>query len=115
MAVWDCDPTSKVRVEHEWEQFYLSRNPDMRDCMDGIVKYLGDNGVDASRYLEEEFTLIRSQFLVPNRANYLNTEKRKIGAGRAIEFRKERRQEVFRLLLFWEEWLLAGGMIDDLA
>src|SRR5665213_4097955 len=113
--VWNCDPIGNARVEDEWEQFYMSLNPDMRDWMDGIVKYLEGSRVDASRYLEEEFTLIRSQFLVPNRANYLNTEKRKIRAGRAIEFRKELRQDVLRLLLFWEEWLLAGGMIDDLG
>lgn len=113
--VWDCDPTSKARVEDEWEDFYMSRNPDMRGSMDGIVKYLEKEGVDAFRYLEEEFTLIRSQFLVPSRGNYLNTEAKKIRAGRAIAFRKEIRQNALRLLLFWEEWLLAGGMIDDLG
>lgn len=113
--VWNCDPISNVRVEDEWEEFYMSRNSSMREWMDGIVKYLEDNRVDASRYLEEEFTLIRSQFAVPNRGNYLNTEERKIRSGRAIQFRKEIRQDALRLLLFWEEWLIAGGMIDDLG
>ncbi|MEI6083554.1 MAG: UvrD-helicase domain-containing protein [Verrucomicrobiota bacterium] len=113
--VWNCDPIGKARVEDEWEQFYMSHHPDMRDWLDGIVKYLEDSGVDASRYLEEEFTLIRSQFPVPSRGNYLNTEEKKTRAGRAIPFRKEMRQDVLRLLLFWEEWLLAGGMIDDLG
>jgi hypothetical protein len=113
--VWNCDPISKVRVEDEWEDFYMSRHPSLHEWMDGILKYLEKNGLDASRYLEEEFTLIRSQFTVPNRGNYLLTEKRNIRAGRVIEFRKEMRQDVLRLLLFWEEWLLAGGMIDDLG
>jgi superfamily I DNA/RNA helicase len=113
--VWNCEPIGNVRVEDEWEEFYMSRNPGMRDCMNGIVKDLEDSTVDASRYLEEEFTLIRSQFVVPSRVNYLNTEDRKIRAGRVIPFRKEMRQDVLRLLLFWEEWLLAGGMIDDLG
>ena len=93
----------------------MSRNTDMRDWMDGIVKYLEESRIDASRYLEEEFTLVRGQFAVPNRAGYLNTEDRKTRAGRAMPFRREMRQDVLRLLLFWEEWLLAGGMIDDLG
>ena len=113
--VWNCEPIGNVRVEDEWGEFYMSRNPGMREWMDGIVKYLEDNRVDASRYLEEEFTLIRSQFAVPSRPKYLITEDRKIRAGRAIAFRREMRQDALRLLLFWEEWLLAGGMIDDLG
>jgi len=113
--VWNCDPISKVRVEDEWEDFYMSRNPSLHEWMDRVLKYLEKSRVDASRYLEEEFALIRSQFAVPNRTDYLNTEKRKIRSGRVIEFRKEMRQDVLRLLLFWEEWLLAGGMIDDLG
>lgn len=113
--VWNCDPISNVRVEDEWEEFYMSRNPSVQEWMSPIVKHLERQRVDASRYLEEEFTLIRSQFTVPNRGNYLNTDVKKIRAGRAIQFRKEMRQDVLRLLLFWEEWLLAGGMIDDLG
>lgn len=113
--VWDCDPVSKATVDEEWEEFYMSRNPTLKEWMEKVVKYLEDWRVDASRYLEEELALIRSQFPVPSRREYLNTEKRNIRAGRAIEFRKELRQDVLRLLLFWEEWLLEGGMIDDLG
>jgi hypothetical protein len=113
--VWNCDPISKVRVEDEWEDFYMSRDPNVRQWLDGIVKYLQESGVDACRYLEEEFMLIRSQFAVPNRSNYLNTEERKIRAGRAVQFRQEIRRDALQLLLCWEEWLLAGGMIDDLG
>jgi superfamily I DNA/RNA helicase len=113
--VWNCDPISKVRVEDEWDEFYMSRYPGLREWIGGIVRYLEENRADASRYLQEEFTLIRSQFAVPNRSNYLDTEDRRIRAGRAIQFRREIRQDSLRALLFWEEWLLAGGMIDDLG
>lgn len=113
--VWNCDPISHDDVESQWEDFYMSRNRDLRDWMREVVKYLEDFRIDASRYLEEEFTLIRGQFAVPNRDNYLDTEERKIRSGRAIRFRREMRQNVLRLLLFWEEWLLAGGMIDDMG
>lgn len=113
--VWNCDPISHDDVESQWDEFYMSRNPTVLEWMDGIVRHLEDSRIDASRYLEEEFTLIRGQFAVPSRDNYLNTEEKKIRAGRAIPFRREMRQDVLRLLLFWEEWLLAGGMIDDLG
>ena len=113
--VWNCDPISKARVEDEWEEFYMSRNPELVRSMDNLVKYLEDYRIDASRYLEEEFALIRSQFAVSSRGDYLETEKTKIRAGRAIQFRREIRQDALRLLLCWEEWLLAGGMIDDLG
>ena len=69
--VWDLDPVSQARVEEEWDEFYMSRNPDLRDWMREVEKYLYDLNVDAARYLEEEFTLIRSAF--PARALVLRT------------------------------------------
>jgi superfamily I DNA/RNA helicase len=113
--VWDCDPISQTKVEEEWEEFYMSRNPNVKEWMDDLVKYLESYRIDASRYLEEEFTLIRSAFAVPNRTGYLDTEDRSVRSGRCIEMRKDRRADALRLLLFWEEWLLAGGMIDNLG
>ncbi|RYD84950.1 MAG: hypothetical protein EOP84_04010, partial [Verrucomicrobiaceae bacterium] len=109
--VWDCDPISNHRVEDQWEDFYMSQNNDLKDWMKEVDKFLVDNGVDASRYLEEEFTLIRSAFTVPARENYLSFAR----AGRSVSFREDLRKDALRLLLFWEEWLLAGGMIDTLG
>jgi hypothetical protein len=109
--VWDCDPISHHSIEDQWEDFYLSQNPDLKKRMAEIDRYLQDAGLDASRYLEEEFTLIRSAFTVPARPNYLSFGR----TGRSIPFRTELRQDALRLLLLWEEWLLAGGMIDALG
>jgi hypothetical protein len=109
--VWDCDPISHDSVEDQWEDFYMSQNPDLKEWMDDVCNYLEGAGVDASRYLEEEFALIRSAFTVPTRGNYLSFGR----TGRSIPFREELRKDALRLLLFWEEWLLAGGMIDALG
>jgi hypothetical protein len=113
--VWDCDPIRNDTVEEQWPYFYMSQNPDVREWMDELVKYLEDYRLDASRYLEEEFTLIRSSFAVPNRFDYLNTADERIRAGRCIPLSKDLRNDALHLLLFWEEWLLAGGMIDNLG
>jgi len=113
--VWDVDPINHADVEHEWDEFYMGQHPDPQDWMRELNRYLVENGVDASRYIEEEFTLIRSQFAVPNRSNYLNTKDEKIRAGRSQPFREELRKDALRSLLFWEEWLLAGGFIDALG
>jgi len=113
--VWDCDPISKVKVEDEWEEFFMSRNASVKEWMDELVRYFESVRIDASRYLEEEFTLIRSAFAVPNRLEYLNTSDERIRSGRCIPLQKELRNDALRLLLFWEEWLLAGGMIDNLG
>lgn len=113
--VWDVDPISHHSIEDQWDDFYLSQNPDLQSWMRELDKYLVENNVDASRYIEEEFTLIRSAFTVPTRTNYLDTEDKKVRAGRSVGFRKELRQGALRLLLFWEEWLLAGGYIDALG
>ena len=109
--VWDVDPISHNDLEGEWEHFYMSQNPDLQSWMRELDKYLVENGVDASRYIEEEFTLIRSAFTVPTRNDYLSFAR----AGRSQPFREKLRKDVLRLLLYWEEWLLAGGFIDALG
>lgn len=113
--VWDCDPISKVNVEELWEDFFMSQDASVREWLDDLVKYFESSSTDASRYLEEEFTLIRSAFAAPSREDYLDTEDQRIRAGRCIPLRKEQRGNALRLLLRWEEWLLAGGMIDNLG
>ena len=109
--VWDVDPISHNDLEGEWEHFYMSQNPDLQSWMRELEKYLVENGVDASRYIEEEFTLIRSAFTVPTRSEYLSFARK----GRSQPFREDLRKDVLRLLLYWEEWLLAGGFIDALG
>ncbi len=109
--VWDMDPINHARVEDEWDDFYMGQHPDPKDWMRELDRYLVENNIDASRYIEEEFTLIRSAFTVPTRNDYLSFAR----SGRSVAFREELRKDALRLLLFWEEWLLAGGFIDALG
>lgn len=120
--VWNLDPIGKDSVEEQWAQFYMQRNPDVLDWMNPITKFLEGRRVDAMRYLDEEFCLIRSTFTVPNRGQYLEAAPAPPApdpnwrAGRTVPFSREKqRPDLLRLLLFWEEWLLAGGMIDALG
>jgi|GEM_PF-1070204 len=110
--VWDVDPINRDHVDEQWHEFYMTRNPDVLEWLTPITSNLEEARVDASRYLEEEFTLIRSSFPIPTRvAGYLDMER----TGRMHQFRSSIRQDVLRLVSFWEEWLLAGGMIDTLG
>lgn len=109
--IWDVDPINHACVEDEWDEFYMAQHPDAKDWMQELEKYLVENNIDASRYIEEEFTLIRSAFTVPTRNDYLGFRR----LGRSVQFREELRKDALRLLLFWEEWLLAGGFIDALG
>ena len=110
--IWRIDPVTQDEVEDEWGEFYMSQNNDLKSWLAEVEKYLLEYRIDASRYLEEEFTLVRSAFPVPTRySEYLEFERR----GRKVPFAKEYRRDILRVLLFWQEWLLAGGFIDHLG
>lgn len=110
--VWDCDPVNNAHVDEEWHDFYMQQNPDVKEWMDGVTRYLESLRVDASRYLEEEMTYIRSSSAIPNREReYLA----RVRAGRSIAFQPQMRRDILRIALFWEDWLLHGGMIDSLG
>ena len=110
--VWDIDPVSHDDVEDEWDEFFMSQNEDLKSWMEAVEKLLVEYRIDASRYLEEEFTLIRSAFPIPSRFREYLEFKRE---GREIRFMKEYRKDILRVLLFWQEWLLTGGFIDHLG
>ena len=52
--VWECDPVSNVHVEEEWDDFFLQRNPSVKEWLDAATKPLEAQGIDASKYLFEE-------------------------------------------------------------
>jgi hypothetical protein len=110
--VWDCDPVSRAHIDDEWHDFYMQQNPDVKEWLDGVTRYLESLRVDASRYLEEEMTYIRSSSAIPNREREYLARTR---SGRSIAFKDEMRRDVLRIALFWEDWLLHGGMIDSLG
>lgn len=110
--VWECDPISNVHVEEEWDDFFLQRNPSVMEWLDAAIKPLEAQGIDASKYLFEELTLLRSSFPIPTRAkSYLEMER----SGRTIPFLEDTRKDVLKVAMFWEDWLLDGGMLDSLG
>jgi superfamily I DNA/RNA helicase len=110
--VWDCDPISNVKVEEEWDDFFLQRNPSIKEWLDAATKPLEAQGIDASKYLFEELTLLRSSFPIPTREKaYLEMER----SGRTIPFFENSRKVVLKVAMFWEDWLLDGGMLDALG
>lgn len=108
--VWDLDPTSKAAVADEWEQFHMQENLDFREWMKGVEGKLQAETGDAMKYLREEFSLIQSSHPLPSRfEDYLKKSR----TGRCIPFDDKMRHDCLRLLAFWEEWMIAGGFIDE--
>ncbi len=103
----EYDPRSGESIE-DWEDFYNQKHPDFDNLLRRLSKHLDKDRIDTSRYLREEFTLIRSAFSVAERnEGYLSF----IRAGR-IPLSVEFRRDVLRLLLHYEEWMLHGEILD---
>lgn len=108
----EVDARSGETLEDTWNDFFDTKTPDISSLLGGVVKDLEDYRIDASRYLREEFTLIRSAYSIAGRATAYPTDSR---PGRAIPLRQNQRADVLRLLLGYEEYMLAGGMLDVLG
>ena len=99
-------------LEDTWDDFFGTHNEDLRSWLADITRYLEDYRIDASRYLREEFTLVRSAYSAPERTQqYANFDR----AGRSVPLQPKLRADVLRLLLFYEEYMLAGGVLDVLG
>ena len=107
----EFDPLSGETTEDTWNDFYASQNPEVREWFTEICQYLEDYRIDASRYLREEFTLVRSAFTVSERPHRYAAFER---SGRSIPLQARHRAEVLRLLLYFEEYMLAGEVLDVL-
>lgn len=104
----EFDPRSGESIE-DWDDFYDQQNPDFNNWLRDLAKHLEDYRIDTSRYLREEFTLIRSAFTVEERQEgYLGFDR----AGRSIALLDDLRRDVLRLLLYYEEWMLHGELLD---
>jgi superfamily I DNA/RNA helicase len=104
----EFDPRSGESIE-DWDDFYDQQHPDFNNWLRDLAKHLEDYRIDTSRYLREEFTLIRSAFAVSERNDgYLTF----IRAGRSIALLDDLRRDVLRLLLYYEEWMLHGELLD---
>jgi superfamily I DNA/RNA helicase len=107
----EFDPLSGETTEDTWNDFYASHNPELREWFAEVCRYLEEYRIDASRYLREEFTLVRSAFTVSERATrYASFER----SGRSIPLQAKHRSDILRLLLCFEEYMLAGEVLDVL-
>jgi superfamily I DNA/RNA helicase len=104
----EFDPRSGESIE-DWDDFYDQQHPDFNNWLRDVAKHLEDYRIDTSRYLREEFTLIRSAFSVAERdEGYLAFNR----TGRSIALGDDLRRDVLRLLLYYEEWMLHGELLD---
>lgn len=104
----EFDPLSGESIE-DWDEFYNQKNTDFDNLLRDISNHLDKHRIDTSRYLREEFTLIRSAFSVAERDEGYLTFLRE---GRSIALLDDMRQKVLRLLLHYEEWMLHGEILD---
>lgn len=107
----EFDPESGETTEDTWEDFYASQNPEIKEWFTEICRYLEEYRIDSSRYLREEFTLVRSAFPVSDRVRGYTSFERK---GRSIPLQPTHRSQILRLLLLFEEYMLAGEVLDVL-
>ncbi len=108
----EYDPVSGETLDETWDLFcdqdYVRTL--LTYVKDQLFKY--DDWVDSRKYLREEFSLIRSALPTANRnEGYLKLERN----GRAIPLTSPVRKRVLDLLLLYEETMLTGGLLDELA
>ena len=105
------DARSGETVEHTWNDFFGQHNADVQIQLQKVTTYLEEYRIDASRYLREECTLVRSALTLTERDKYLDGEQFK-REGRVIPFQRPIREDVLKILLLFEEWLLWGALLD---
>lgn len=108
----EFDPLSGETLQDTWDLFI--DQPQTRAGLGLFSAHLHahQKSIDAKRYLQEEFSLVRSAVSVVSRKNdYLEMDR----AGRAVRFPKRIRSLVLDLLLLFEETMLTGGILDELS
>ena len=107
----EVDLLSGETSENTWDDFFDQNNDEFRSKLLDATQHLDAYRIDVSRYLREECTLVRSALTLTERDNYLDgsTFPRE---GRAIPFQPPMRKAVASIITLFEEWMLAGGMLD---
>ena len=110
-------------LDANWKVFFHSF--EQQNVLSPIIESLEKrSGMDAERYIRDEFVWVRSAFgdteaekqetLAPSRETYENPEKAP-RRGRAIAFSVEWRQRILKSLVDYERNLEAKGLIDPPA
>lgn len=107
----EVDILSGETSENTWDDFFDQKDDEVHSKLLDAVQTLEAYRIDASRYLREECTLVRSALTVAEREKYLDG-KTFPREGRAIPFQHSIRKDVRQIILLFEEWMLAGGVLD---
>jgi len=108
----EFDPVSRETLDDTWDLFL--DQPDVGTLRTYFREHLFtyDNFVSSSKYLREEFSLIRSAAATATREkDYLELPRH----GRSIPFKDKTKKLALDLLLLYEETMLSGGVLDELA
>lgn len=107
----EFDPNSGETLDHTWDDFTDQKH--FKDWFEPVFKHLDDYRVDVWDYLREEFSLIRSACPMAIRVKeYCSSDFDRSGRGVAIP--QKIREDVLRLLLFYQEYMFAGQLLDEL-
>ena len=115
----EFSPQSGETLDDTWNEFWRIPEDDFADLRNDVVKTLMGYGTfDVEAYLRDELTLIRSAFSRAKRAVNVGEEESYLEyarKGRCIGFPEPVRRKVLKLLRRYEEYMLAGAMMDELA
>ena len=114
----EFSPQSGETLDDTWDEFWRIDEEEFRRTKDAVVDAIKGRGeYDVKAYLRDEFVLIRSAFARAKRGNaadgdsYFNYRR----SGRAIGLPEKTRQNILRMLRRYEEYMMAGGLMDELA
>jgi superfamily I DNA/RNA helicase len=102
-------------IRQQWTNFLDQRQKSM--LLTRIGKHLNRNqeGIDNSRYIFEEFELIRSAFVFDRGYQGYAQEKNFNRSGRSIPLRADQRGEYLSLLNAWEKSQFLSGRLDHMT
>lgn len=105
-------------LDDTWDDFWRIDEDEFRETKQAVIDAIKGRGeYDVKAYLRDEFILIRSAFARSKRA-HLGTGESYFDyrrSGRAIGLPERARQNILRMLRRYEEYMLAGGLMDELA
>jgi superfamily I DNA/RNA helicase len=114
----DFSPGSGETLEDTWDEYWQLAEDEFRRTRDAVIEAIKGRGeYDVKAYLRDEFTLIRSAFprTKRNRPGTGESYYEYKREGRAIGLPEGTRRNVLRMLMRYEEYMLAGAMMDELA
>jgi len=116
----DFNPLSRETLDDTWDEFWQIDEDEFRQTKQAVIDAIKGRGeYDVKAYLRDEFTLIRSAFS--------RFERNKPGSGnsyywpdflregRAISLLENVRRNILRMLRRYEEYMIAGAMMDEVA